>query len=390
MWVRRCASLVVEPVTQLQVDIAALLQGGIGVSRQGQWQVLAAHLDAPVVVTAAQLALLAVIDPLQWQARDSLQPSMSGLDALLHAGLVLADPASEPHHNLADAHVRDGHWHGLSAVYARHARWHDCDAVQAMDSSGTATAQGLRTMLGPPPPAALDIGAVETAIALPRCGDDALARLLRRRVTCRNFRTDRSMPLHSLARVLELTFSVHGQVRVDAETVFLKRSSPSAGGLHALEAFVLVQRVEGVQAGWHHYRPLEHRLAAMGQADAAALQEQALALLAGQHWFADAPVLVVIAARYQRTFWKYRGHAKALRALLLEAGHFSQTLYLSATDAGLGAFVTCAVNEPVIERALGLEPLHTGVLAVCGIGERATDMTTAEMDPAGAVWAPAG
>ena len=170
---------------------------------------------------------------------------------------------------------------------------------------------------------------------------------------------------------------------------FLKRSSPSAGGLHALETYLLVQRVHGLAPGWYHYRPLDHAITPLDGAVASA-EEQSLALLAGQHWFASAPVIVVLAARYQRVFWKYREHAKAWRALLLEAGHFSQTLYLAATEAGLGAFVTCAVNEPVAESALQIDPMQMGVLAVCGIGHRGQRMETAELDPAGAIWQPAG
>ena len=70
----------------------------------------------------------------------------------------------------------------------------------------------------------------------------------------------------------------------------------------------------------------------------------------------------------------------------LEAGHLSQTLYLAATDAGLGAFITAAINEKPIERALGLDTINEGVLAVCGFGWRASRMTTSELDPAGVIW----
>ena len=97
--------------------------------------------------------------------------------------------------------------------------------------------------------------------------------------------------------------------------------------------------------------------------------------------------MVVLAARFGRCFWKYRQHPKAYRAVTMDAGHLSQTLYLAATDLGLGAFVTCAINEVDIERELALDPLGEAALAVCGFGWRADAMHNAEFDPAGRTWA---
>ena len=102
---------------------------------------------------------------------------------------------------------------------------------------------------------------------------------------------------------------------------------------------------------------------------------------AGQQWFADAHVLVVLAPRFARNFWKYRNHPKAYRVTILDIGHLSQTLFLSATELGLGACITAAINEVDIERAFGLTHYVEGPLAVCGFGLRADAMTTAELDP---------
>ena len=74
------------------------------------------------------------------------------------------------------------------------------------------------------------------------------------------------------------------------------------------------------------------------------------------------------------------------RVCVLDAGHLSQTLFLSATEQGLGAFITAAINEVDIERAFGLVGFVDGPLAVCGFGIRADTMTTAELDPNRQVW----
>ena len=76
----------------------------------------------------------------------------------------------------------------------------------------------------------------------------------------------------------------------------------------------------------------------------------------------------MLAARFERAFWKYRNHQKALAAVLMDAAHLSQTLYLVCTELGLGAFVTAAVNNADIDEHLGLDGYGDGTVAVCGFG----------------------
>lgn len=72
--------------------------------------------------------------------------------------------------------------------------------------------------------------------------------------------------------------------------------------------------------------------------------------------------------------------------MLLDAGHLAQTFALVAAELGLGAFVTAAINEVDMERALGLDGMAEGPLAVLGLGPRAARMDKGEFDPAAAVW----
>ena len=96
--------------------------------------------------------------------------------------------------------------------------------------------------------------------------------------------------------------------------------------------------------------------------------------------------MVIPTSRFRRNFWKYRNHAKAYRALILDVGHLSQTMYLAATELGLAAFITAAINEVDFEQAFGLDPLEEGPLAVCGFGMRAAQRGEVEFDPLNAVW----
>ena len=81
---------------------------------------------------------------------------------------------------------------------------------------------------------------------------------------------------------------------------------------------------------------------------------------------------MVLAARFERAFWKYRNHSKALAALLMDAAHLSQTLYLVATELGLGAS-SLLLNNGDIEEQLGIDGYREGVLAVCRVGRPAAE-----------------
>jgi SagB-type dehydrogenase family enzyme len=124
--------------------------------------------------------------------------------------------------------------------------------------------------------------------------------------------------------------------------------------------------------------------------DATALRTFARIAVAGQDWFADAPVLCVLAVRFPRNFWKYRNHPKAYRVTTLDVGHLSQTLQLCATRAGLAPFITAAINEVDIERAFGLDGFAEGALAVCGFGARGAEQRVQEFDPNAKAWPPDG
>jgi SagB-type dehydrogenase family enzyme len=78
--------------------------------------------------------------------------------------------------------------------------------------------------------------------------------------------------------------------------------------------------------------------------------------------------LIIQVARLDRNFWKYARHRKAYKAVLLDAGHLSQTLYLTATSLGVGAFFTAAINDAEIEARLKLRPLHDAAVAINGVG----------------------
>ncbi|KRG45145.1 hypothetical protein ARC78_02865 [Stenotrophomonas pictorum JCM 9942] len=383
MEVRRCSVLFFEPLESASFSLAVLLGGGDGLERRRSWRALAPHLsEGAVDVADWMVQTLGQCSPSRWSRADTLSLAPEQLQALLDTGLLVSD-AAEPawrQHREADERLREANWWPLAAAYAARGRWSQIDSAADMERNGTNTIAGLVGHFGTPrpepqPPIDLRLGpGVATEF-------DAV---LRRRVTCRNF-SGEPLPLSAFQTLMERVFAATHVVEPAPGLRFLKRSSPSGGGLHATDAYLLVQQVEGVPPGLYRYLADSHSLSRLPSPELP-LDQLATAMVAGQHWFSNAPVMVALVATYRRSFWKYRNHTKAYRALVLDAGHLSQTLYLSATEMDLGAFVTAAVNEHQIEQMFGLDALTSGVIAVCGFGRRRPALRITEFDPGNAVW----
>jgi putative peptide maturation dehydrogenase len=404
MKIRRCAVLFIEPREELGIDWAALFSGAGALSASLRWVALAPHLDRETTIDGAQVAALGAIGQTAWIERADAERQLGAamVDSLLALGLLIDDGsgASGAHrgddsgddsgdnsgdnsggNGHGDARERDAvlrarHWRPLSAAAHMFSRW---DGILVDKGMHFPSFEELVQSYGTPPEPALACGDSAHAIALPAAQAGPLDAQLLQRYTGRNYDPEAPLALDVLARLLQRTFGAQAERMVSQEALVLKKTSPSAGGLHPTEAYLLVQRVPGVAPGLYHYHATKHVLEPMAALEPAAASELARQFVADQHWFVDAPLMLVMAARVERNFWKYRNHAKAYRALMLDAGHLSQTFYLLATEAGLPAFVTAAVNEKAIERAFGFDPLSDAVVAVCGCGVAAAGQTTLEL-----------
>jgi putative peptide maturation dehydrogenase len=372
----------VELEQEPRFDFGQLLVGGDGLDRSVRWLAHAPHLRLPVLVTLAQLAVLQAVDADQGEDMDRLV-ERHGLDVireLLDAGLLVTETSLDERGHACDAAARrvpwwppallaqsGGGWTGID-IEARHEAGLMPSAAQLVVSNGPAPAPGYERRPGQAvqrlrPPARRDFDG-----------------LLAQRRTCRNFDEHAALSAQDLATMLHRVWGAIGTRELAPGAVAVKKTSPAGGGLHAVEAYVLVQRAEGLAPGLYHYLPLEHALEPMQAMQDDAAAALAHRFLAGQYWFANVPVLVVMTARFDRLFWKYRRHAKAWRVAHLDVGHLSQTMYLSAADLGLGAFVTAAINDLDIEAALELAPLQEAALAIVGFGPRSERSTTIELD----------
>lgn len=385
---RRCAVLMIEPREQLELDLATLLAGNGALASRMSCVALAPHLETETALDDDELLALMRFGETLWLPMDAAtQKAPSAvIQRLLDKGLLIGDGAAHAALRERDETIRGTHWKPLSAVAHYFSRWRDTGVDEDARITRHRSTAELVGEYGLPPPHLVGCVPEDQRLALPMPNTTALDALLRGRVTCRNFDTLAVMPQAELGNLLQRVLGCHAIVEVVPGVHGLKKAHPSGGGLHPLEAYLLVRRVGGTPPGLYHYHAGDHALEPLTQLTAESADRLARTFVAGQAFFADAPVHVALVARFGRTFWKYRNHPKAYRAIVLEAGHVSQNFYLAATETNLGAYVTAAINEIDIEEAFGLDSLHQSVIAVCGFGARAAMKETMELDPLGVVW----
>ncbi len=146
------------------------------------------------------------------------------------------------------------------------------------------------------------------------------------------------------------------------------RPYPSAGAGYEFELYLAVNLCEGLARGFYHYDADAHVLAPIG------VSTNALeALLAGAEYAMGAPaapqILITIAARFGRISWKYSSIAYAL--ILKDVGVLTQTLYLMATDMGLGGCAIGIANIDLFAKMTGVEFHVEGPVGQFAIGRGA-------------------
>lgn len=197
--------------------------------------------------------------------------------------------------------------------------------------------------------------------------DGSLKQSLLYRKTCRSFENI-SISLDDISTILYLSLGYLTEREKDANestpAMFrARRSSPSGGGLNASEGYLYAHNIRELDPGFYYYHPEKHALKFLSRP-----KEAIGAYLQGQHFVDNLPFGIFLTSRLDKMWWKYR-HSQAYRVALLEIGHISQTLQLCSTALGLNTWLTAALSEQTIEKALSLKDLSEQVFLFFGAGK---------------------
>ncbi|MEU9139518.1 SagB family peptide dehydrogenase [Streptomyces sp. NPDC048404] len=239
-----------------------------------------------------------------------------------------------------------------------------------------------KTLTDPPPPAFWSLPGTHR-IPLPDVDLSVwqhrdLIDVLHRRRSRRSFGTT-PLPLTTVAALLKTaagplpradepmtqvsaTIDPNGVLTDSWQRVF--KTSPSGGARHPTEIYLYARNVDGLAPGIYHYAAAEHTLECL---DRRLDDQQLVSAVGDQGWVADAGALIFYTSVIARNQWKYT-FPRVYRALMMDVGHLSQTVYLLATAAGLHITYTAALRDQIVEELLGCDPVHQLVIGTSVIG----------------------
>lgn len=236
------------------------------------------------------------------------------------------------------------------------------DSVRkAVDFSSTDQSMGL-----PPPPVEKGCTADAERIDLvPPAAFKALPKVdllfaIANRQSRREFRRT-TLTLEELSFLLWATQGIREQ----SGAGYARRTVPSAGARHALETYLCVLNVEGLDRGFYRYLPLEHQLVveyrdenAAGKIASAAFQ---------QNWMSSAATVFIWSTIPYRMEWRY-GLA-AHKVILLDAGHVCQNLYLACEAIGAGTCAVAAYDQELMDQLLRIDGNDEFVTYLAAVGK---------------------
>jgi SagB-type dehydrogenase family enzyme len=201
------------------------------------------------------------------------------------------------------------------------------------------------------------------------------AKLLRDRHSTRTFNDRHPITLAELARFLDGAARVQAQWsskldEADDSPVIdhAARPYPSGGGSWELELYLAVDKCDELPRGFYHYDAGAHALVPI-EVRSADLDAQLGAAQFAMAAPAVPQILITIAARFGRVSWKYSSIAYAL--ILKDVGVLIQTLYLMATDMGLGGCAIGSTNIEQLARLTGIEFHVEGAVGQFALGRGA-------------------
>ena len=175
-------------------------------------------------------------------------------------------------------------------------------------------------------------------------GSVSVERAIKQRRTVRSF-MDRPVSVQQFSQILWAGQGI-------TQDRGFKRAAPSGGALYPMDLYasIGVNSVVGMEEGVYHYEPRDHSVQKIAEGDWR--RDVAVASL-NQMWMADAAMLIIVTAEYNRITIKYG--KRGIRYALIESGCIGQNIFLQSQGLGLEAGIVGAFKDREVANLLGIE-----------------------------------
>lgn len=154
------------------------------------------------------------------------------------------------------------------------------------------------------------------------------------------------------------------------------RSFPSAGGLQAINCYILVMDVDGLKEGLYRYCPKHHQLYNIANIPQ---KDILLNIFAGQDWILKSGLVLFFTGDTTLPMLRYNA-SRVYRMLLIESGHASQSILSKCSEIAISAFPFGAFNEELVEKELLLNPAVEPILFALGMAKDDSNVSFDQME----------
>jgi SagB-type dehydrogenase family enzyme len=217
-----------------------------------------------------------------------------------------------------------------------------------------------------PPPLEAPVDKEGKKISLPDPGSISLPDIhlrvaMERRESIRQY-SGQYLALEELSYMLWCTQGVK-EVMPPYQTL---RTVPSAGARHALETYLLINRICGVDRGLYRFMAVDHMLREIDTDSMLTLRVTDACL--GQSCVKTSAVTFIWVAVHYRMTWRYSD--RGYRYLFIDAGHVCQNLYLSAEAIGCSVCAIGAFSDDDMNHLLRLDGDSQFVIYLATVGRK--------------------
>ncbi len=155
----------------------------------------------------------------------------------------------------------------------------------------------------------------------------------------------------SLLELSYLLWCAQGIKEIRGNNYATIRTVPCGGARHQFEAYLVLQKIEGLKDGLYHYLPMTHQIEFLSTNPE--LKPFLELALGGQSWACKANINLFLSVVPTRCEWRYGIYAH--RVALIDAGHISENLYLAANSIGLGGCGVGYIDQVSLDTAFELD-----------------------------------
>lgn len=195
--------------------------------------------------------------------------------------------------------------------------------------------------------------------------DNNLDEILKKRKSIRKFNNCRPITFNEISEFLYRTVRIsYANKNLNQGTAY--RVYPSAGAIHEIEFYLLINLCTGIETGVYHYNALEHFLT-KEDVKLNHLNQMINNSKEAMGKNATKPqILFVLTSKFQKMAWKYE--KISYRNTLISLGGIFQTFSLVATSMNLGSCIIGSGNPILFSEALGHNRLEEGSVGEFALG----------------------